>query len=204
MRWIVIPTYNERYNITNLVAEIFAVLPTVKVLVVDDNSPDGTADGVRTSQRIFPNLYIHVRDAKAGLGSAYIHAFRWLLASESFETLSTMDADFSHSPRYLPLMYDLARKYDLVIGSRYVSGGGTVGWPVRRRMLSRAGNIYARLATHLPVKDMTAGFMTFRRPTLEKMDLGRIHCNGYAFAMEVKCAAILAGATRCRNADHLH
>ena len=192
--WIVIPTYNERQNILALIPEIFLVMPNAKLMVVDDNSPDGTVDIVRNLQLTYPNLHLHVRSAKMGLGSAYIGAIEKLLATESFEMLTTMDADFSHSPEHLRQMRDLITEYDLVIGSRYVRNGGTVGWPFRRRLLSRCGNIYARFVTQLSVNDFTSGFITFRRTLLEKIPLERIRCNGYAFLIELKCLAIFAGA----------
>lgn len=193
--WIIVPTYNERENIGPLVREIFQVLPGAKVLVVDDQSPDGTAREVETAQRVYPNLHLHVRAKKMGLGSAYIEAFRKLLATEKFETVTTMDADFSHSPRYLPQMHAMAAQYDVVIGSRYVDGGGTSGWSRRRQLLSLAGNNYARAIAGVPVKDLTSGFVTFRRTALEKLPLARIHSTGYAYTIESKCLAILTGAS---------
>jgi len=192
--WIVIPTYNERENILALVPQIFLVLPNAKLIVVDDNSPDGTAEAVRTLQSTQPNLYLHIRSAKMGLGSAYLGAIEKILATESFETLTIMDADFSHSPEHLRQMCDLITEYDVVIGSRYIEDGGTVGWPLHRRLLSRCGNVYARFITQLSVNDFTSGFITFRRTILEKIPLERIHCNGYAFLIELKCLAIFAGA----------
>ena len=193
-RWITIPTYNERENIGTLIQEVARTMPDAQILIVDDNSPDGTADAIRCLQRTNPNLHLHVRECKKGLGSAYVDAFRKLLREEEFETVTTMDADFSHSPCYLPKMHALAAEYDMVIGSRYIEGGGSQGWARRRRLLSASANSYARLVTEVPVKDLTAGFVTFRRSILEKLPLERIHSSGYAYTIELKCLAIFAGA----------
>jgi len=192
--WVVIPTYNESENIPSLLREIFIIVPNAKVLVVDDKSPDGTADVVRTLQSKYPQLHLYVRDKKRGLGSAYIETFQRLIATEKFETVTTMDADFSHSPRYLPQMHDLTGQYDVVIGSRYVAGGGTEGWGRRRRLLSASGNWYARQISGASVKDLTAGFVTFRRTILEKIPFDQIHSTGYAYTIESKCLAISEGA----------
>ena len=193
-RWVVMPTYNECENIPPLLREIFLVVPDVEVLVVDDKSPDGTADVVRTLQSTYPRLHLYVRDRKRGLGSAYIDTFQRLIATQGFETVTTMDADFSHSPHYLPQMHHLAEQYEVVIGSRYIDGGGTEGWGRRRRLLSASGNFYARLITGVPIKDLTAGFVTFRRAILEKIPFDQIHSTGYAYTIESKCLAIFAGA----------
>lgn len=193
-RWITIPTYNERENIGTLIHEVAKVMPDVQILIVDDNSPDGTANAIRCLQRTNPNLHLHVRECKKGLGSAYVDAFRKLLNEEEFDTVTTMDADFSHSPCYLPQMHALASEYDMVIGSRYIEGGGSLGWARRRRLLSASANSYARLVTEVSVKDLTAGFVTFRRSILEKLPLERIHSSGYAYTIELKCLAIFAGA----------
>jgi dolichol-phosphate mannosyltransferase len=192
--WIVIPTYNERENIAPLLREMFLVVPQAGVIVVDDKSPDGTAEVVRTLQAKYANLNLYVRSGKLGLGSAYLEAFQKLQAAGDFDTVTTMDADFSHSPRYLPKMLELAREHDLVIGSRYVNGGGTKGWSAGRRLLSASGNLYARLVTGVSVNDLTAGFVTFRRTALEKILSQQIHSSGYAYTIESKCLAIFAGA----------
>jgi dolichol-phosphate mannosyltransferase len=192
--WIVIPTYNERENIALLLREIFLIKPQARVIVVDDNSPDKTAEVVGKLQATYANLNLYVRGGKLGLGSAYLETFQKLQAADNFDTLTTMDADFSHSPRYLPKMLELAREYDLVIGSRYVSGGGTKGWSARRRLLSASGNLYARLVSGVSVNDLTGGFVTFRRTALEKILRYRIHSSGYAYTIESKCLAVFAGA----------
>lgn len=192
--WIVIPTYNERENIIVLIPEIFLAVPDVEIVVVDDNSPDGTAGAVQSLQGTYPHLHLHVRVEKQGLGSAYIEIFRRLLVTRAFDSITTMDADFSHSPRDLPQMFTLAHRYDVVIGSRYVQGGATEGWALHRRILSGAGNLYARLVTGVDLHDLTSGFVTFRRNALEAIANEKIQSSGYAYTIESKCLAIFAGA----------
>lgn len=191
---VVIPTYNERDNLAPLVEEVFGVAPRVAVLVVDDSSPDGTAQEARRLQRKFSNLALLVRPEKTGLGNAYVEAFRLLLQDLEVSTVTTMDADFSHSPAYLPVLLRLAKQFDVVIGSRYMAGGGTRGWARWRRFLSWAGNRYARVVSGVPLRDLTAGFVCFRRSVLERMDFSKIHSAGYAYTIESKCFAHLAGA----------
>lgn len=193
-QWIAIPTYNERENISALIPEIFRAVSDVEVVVVDDNSPDGTADEVRNLQRTYARLHLHVRTERMGLGGAYIDVFRLLLATQAFDSVTTMDADLSHSPHYLRRMFELISQYDLVIGSRYVKGGATEGWPLRRRMLSAIGNLYARTITGVQIHDLTSGFVTLRRSALEAVAGEKIQSSGYAYTIESKCSAILAGA----------
>lgn len=180
---VIIPTYNEAENIPLLVPQILA--HDLHVLIVDDNSPDGTgrlADGL-----VAADSRVHVlhRAGKQGLGRAYLAGFRRALelgAPFIFE----MDADFSHDPRYLPELLAGARTaYDLVIGSRYVPGGGTTDWGVMRQLISRGGNIYARLILGMPLTDCTGGFRCYRRSTLEALELDAVHSNGYTFQIEM-------------------
>ncbi|MBL7738972.1 MAG: polyprenol monophosphomannose synthase [Chitinophagaceae bacterium] len=188
---VVIPTYNERENISNILHAIFNLSNDFHVLVIDDSSPDGTADIVRGLQSKFPGqLFIEERKGKLGLGTAYIHGFKWAIANE-YAFIFEMDADFSHNPNDLPRLYDACKKggADLAIGSRYVKGGGLVNWPANRIALSKGGSLYTRMITWMPVKDPTAGFMCYRKEVLETINLDEIHFTGYAFQIEMKFAA---------------
>ncbi|MFA6459154.1 MAG: polyprenol monophosphomannose synthase [Candidatus Paceibacterota bacterium] len=191
---IVVPTYNEKKNIADLVPLLFKYVPDAYVLVVDDNSPDGTAGVVEGMQNTYKNLSILKRAGKEGLGKAYIHAFREVLKDPSVGFVVMMDADFSHNPEYLPEMFRLAEKNDVVIGSRYIKGGFTTGWELWRRALSRGGNIYCRSITRMPIMDCTGGFNIMRASILRKIDFDRLHLSGYAFVMELKHTLYRAGA----------
>jgi dolichol-phosphate mannosyltransferase len=181
---VVIPTYNERENIGELIPRVLEV-PRFRVLVVDDNSPDGTAEIVRDLARGEPRIGLLSRPGKQGLGRAYLAGFRRAL-DEGAEFICEMDADFSHDPRYLPdLLAAAETRYDLVLGSRYVRGGGTVNWGLARQLISRGGNVYARAILGLPVSDATGGFRCYRRRVLETLDLGAIQSNGYSFQIEM-------------------
>lgn len=189
---IVIPTYNERDNIGVLLPQLLQI-PRCRILVVDDNSPDGTANIVTTIARDEPRVSLLSRPSKMGLGTAYIAGFRRALA-EGAEYLCEMDADFSHNPRYLPPLIEAAEtNYDLVIGSRYVPGGGTTDWGLLRKCISQSGNIYARLLLNLPVMDATGGFRCYRRRVLQTINLDNIHSNGYSFQIELVYRAMRAG-----------
>jgi dolichol-phosphate mannosyltransferase len=189
---VVIPTYNERDNIGPLLQRILE-LPRFRVLVVDDNSPDGTAEIVATMARAEPRVGLLSRPGKLGLGTAYIAGFRRALA-EGARYIYEMDADFSHNPRYLPLLLEATEKrHDLTLGSRYVRGGGTTDWGAIRKIISRGGNIYARLILGLPVVDATGGFRCYRRHVLESIDLDAIHSNGYSFQIEMVYRTMQAG-----------
>ena len=180
---VCLPTYNERENLASLIDEILNTAP-VDVLVIDDNSPDGTgrvADLIAAKE---PRVNVLHRPGKLGLGTAYIDAFRWGLA-RGYRLLFEMDADFSHQPRYLPELLRAADRADLVLGSRYIDGGGTENWGVVRRALSRGGSIYARSILHVPFRDLTGGFKLFRREVLEAIDLDTITTTGYAFQIEL-------------------
>lgn len=188
---VVIPTYNEKENISNILHAVFNLEEDFHVLVIDDGSPDGTADIVKELQAKFPGkLFIEERKGKLGLGTAYIHGFKWAIA-KGYDYIFEMDADFSHNPADLPRLYQ-ACKYegaDLAIGSRYVKGGGVVNWPANRIALSKGGSYYTRMITWMPVKDPTAGFMCYKREVLETINLDEIAFVGYAFQIEMKFAA---------------
>src|SRR5262245_25674343 len=189
---VIIPTYNERDNIGALIPRILDV-PRFRVLIVDDNSPDGTAEVVAEIVRSEPRVGLLSRPAKLGLGTAYIAGFRRALA-EGAEYICEMDADFSHDPRYLPTLLEATEtRYDLTLGSRYVDGGGTTDWVTIRKIISRGGNIYARSILGLPVTDATGGFRCYRRRVLEAIDLDAIHSNGYSFQIELVYRTMRAG-----------
>lgn len=189
---VVIPTYNERENISALLPQILE-LPRFRILVVDDSSPDGTAEVVAEMAAREPRVALLSRPGKLGLGTAYIAGFRRALA-DGAAFIFEMDADFSHNPRYLPELLAAAEsRFDLVLGSRYVPGGGTADWGVIRQLISRGGNLYARAILGLPVMDATGGFRCYRRRVLETVDLGGVHSNGYSFQIEMAYRALRAG-----------
>lgn len=181
---IVTPTYNESQNIERLVGRIHEVVPDAHILIVDDASPDGTgqlADGMAERDA---RVHVLHRAGKLGLGTAYIAGFRWALA-EGYDLIFEMDADFSHRPEHLPQFLAMAREFDLVLGCRYIPGGGTQDWGLYRKALSRGGNLYARSILWLPFHDLTGGFKCFRREVLESMDLDLVQSEGYAFQIEL-------------------
>ena len=189
---VVIPTYNERDNIGALIERILQ-LPRYRILVVDDNSPDGTAAIVGQIASAEPRVGLLTRAGKQGLGTAYIAGFRRALA-EGASYIYEMDADFSHDPCYLPALLEATEtRYDLTLGSRYVRGGGTTDWGALRKLISRGGNVYARLILGLPVMDATGGFRCYRRRVLETIDLDAIGSNGYSFQIEMVYRALQAG-----------
>ncbi|GMV43004.1 MAG: hypothetical protein AMXMBFR64_47200 [Myxococcales bacterium] len=181
---IVTPTYNEAQNIERLVDRIHEVVPDAHVLIVDDASPDGTGQLADRMAEADPRVHVLHRAGKLGLGTAYIAGFRWALA-EGFDLVFEMDADFSHRPEHLPQFLALAREFDLVLGCRYIPGGGTQDWGLYRQMLSRGGNLYARSILWLPFHDLTGGFKCFRREVLEAIDLDAVQSEGYAFQIEL-------------------
>ena len=188
---VVIPTYNERENISAILHTIFDLQQDFHVIVIDDGSPDGTARIVKDLQLKFPGqLFIEERLGKQGLGTAYIHGFKWGI-TRGYQYVFEMDADFSHNPNDLPRLYNACRNggADVAIGSRYVKGGGVVNWPADRRALSRGGSLYTRMITWMPVKDPTAGFMCYKKEVLETINLDQIVFVGYAFQIEMKFAA---------------
>lgn len=191
---IVIPTYNEKDNIEGIVSAIFKIAPGIKILVVDDNSPDKTSEVVKSLQSEYPNLSLFERPRKEGLGRAYLDAFRLILKDNLAEHIIMMDADFSHDPKYLPEMLETAKNFDVVIGSRYVRGGGTVGWEAWRRFLSKFGNLYSRMVTGMPIFDCTGGFNLIKTDFLRKIDLSSVAMSGYAFQIELKYLLWRTGA----------
>ncbi|HEX6192815.1 MAG TPA: polyprenol monophosphomannose synthase [Chitinophagaceae bacterium] len=188
---VVIPTYNEKENISNILHAVFNLGEGFHVLVIDDGSPDGTADIVKGLQSKFNGqLFIEERKGKLGLGTAYIHGFKWAIA-RGYNFIFEMDADFSHNPNDLSRLYNACKNdgADLAIGSRYVKGGGVVNWPNNRIALSKGGSLYTRMITWMPIKDPTAGFMCYKREVLETINLDEIAFVGYAFQIEMKFAA---------------
>lgn len=181
---IIIPTYNERENIVLIIPEIKKVLPQAHILVVDDSSPDGTAQCVRDIASNIGDVYLLERPKKDGLGRAYISGFMWAL-QRSYQFIFEMDADFSHDPKYLPDFLVAMKENDLVIGSRYISGVNVINWPMSRLLLSYCGNKFAGILTGIAVKDCTGGFKCFRRELLEKLDLDKISSSGYSFQVEI-------------------
>ena len=192
---IIIPTYNERDNIGGLIREIFSKTRDIGILVVDDNSPDGTAQVVRELQKVYPALELLERPEKDGLGGAYIAGFRHILNDTSVVRIITMDADFSHAPADVSRLLDASMEYDLVIGSRYVPGGGIAKWELWRRILSWGGNLYVRLVLSYPIRDWTSGFTCINTSVLRKVDFSRIDLSGYAFLQELKYILLRAGAS---------
>jgi dolichol-phosphate mannosyltransferase len=188
---VIIPTYNERENIEAILQAIFELQQDFHVLVIDDGSPDGTADIVRQLQpRYDYKVFLEERRGKLGLGTAYIHGFKWAV-DRGYAYIFEMDADFSHNPKDLPRLYE-ACKYggaDLAIGSRYIKGGGVRNWPADRIFLSKGASLYTRIITFMPVSDPTAGFICYTKKVLETINLDEIHFVGYAFQIEMKFAA---------------
>ena len=186
---VIIPTYNEAENVTNIINKVLSLPVSFDILIVDDNSPDGTASLVNELIRKIDNkIYIINRPNKVGLGKAYKEGFLWAL-EKRYEYIFEMDADFSHNPSDLIRMFNNLTDYDVVIGSRYVDGINVVNWPLSRIILSYFASIYSRVITGLPVKDATSGFVGFKREVLEKMNLSSILFNGYAFQIELKFKA---------------
>ncbi|MGH7581249.1 MAG: polyprenol monophosphomannose synthase [Gemmatimonadales bacterium] len=185
---VVVPTYNEAMNLPLIVPQILAQDPRIDVLVVDDNSPDGTGRMADEMAAAEPRIHVLHRPGKGGLGKAYIAGFQWALERD-YEFVFEMDADFSHDPRFLPVFLDAAKDADLVIGSRYKTGVNVINWPISRLLLSLGANQYARWVTGLPVVDSTGGFKCFRRRVLEAIDFDRVRSNGYSFQIEMSFRA---------------
>jgi len=190
----VVPTYNERDNIENLVGQIFSTVPAIGVLVVDDMSPDGTADAVRSLQPRFPRLRLLYRTQDRGFGPAYLAGFREVMQNPDIDAILMMDADLSHNPAHIPAMLERIATCDAVIGSRYIANGGVSGWELWRRILSKAGNRYVRAVTGMPFRDCTSGFNLIRTDLLRRLDLTGIGSSGYAFLMELKHLMWRSGA----------
>jgi dolichol-phosphate mannosyltransferase len=189
---MVVPTYNEAENLRWIVARLRKAQPDVDVLVVDDNSPDGTGQVAEELAAADPAIHVLHRTEKAGLGAAYLHGFEWALA-RGYDVIGEMDADGSHQPEELHRLLDALRTADLVIGSRWVPGGSVVNWPLSRHALSRGGNLYVRMLLGIKVKDATAGFRVFRRRTLEKIDLQSVESTGYVFQTDLATRTLRAG-----------
>ena len=192
---VIIPTYNERENIENIIRVVFGLEKTFHILIIEDGSPDGTAAIVKTLQQEFPDrLFMIERKGKLGLGTAYITGFKWAL-EHSYEYIFEMDADFSHNPNDLPRLYEACAVQggDVAIGSRYVSGVNVVNWPMGRVLMSYFASKYVRIVTGLPIHDTTAGFKCYRRQVLETIDLDHIRFKGYAFQIEMKFTAYKCG-----------
>jgi len=186
---VIIPTFNECENIETVLRKVFALDPGFSVLVVDDNSPDGTPEIVKQLQGEFPDLHLEIRKTKDGLGKAYTHGFKWAL-SKDYQFIFEMDADLSHNPEDLPrLLSALQRGNDVAVGSRYSHGVNVVNWPMSRVLLSFIASKYARFITGLPINDATAGFVGYKRKVLESLDLNKIKFKGYGFQIEMKYKA---------------
>lgn len=194
---LILPTYNESANLSGVLAQVFDALPDAHVLVVDDGSPDGTAQLAKDLRAsVYPeSLYLLERREKAGLGRAYLAGFAWALEGD-YELIFEMDADFSHPASALPRLVEAINEgADLVLGSRYVEGGAVENWPAFRLLISRCGSLYTRLFLGMKVRDPTGGFKCFRRVVLERIDLGRVVSNGYVFQIEMTYRAWLLGFT---------
>lgn len=183
---VIIPTYNERENIEKVIRKVFSLEVPFDILVVDDNSPDGTSGLVKEFQKEFDRLFLELRQKKDGLGKAYVHGFKWALKNQ-YDYIFEMDADLSHNPEDLPrLLNTLQTDADMVIGSRYSHGVNVVNWPMSRVLLSYTASKYARFVTGLPIKDATAGFVGYKNEVLESLDLNKIKFKGYGFQIEMK------------------
>jgi dolichol-phosphate mannosyltransferase len=185
---VIIPTYNEATNLPLIVPQVLTQDPRIEVLVVDDNSPDGTGDIVDRMAQSDSRIHALHRQAKEGLGRAYLAGFEWGL-TQRFDAMFEMDADFSHDPSFIPSFLKAIEDADLVLGSRYSTGVNVINWPISRLLLSLAANLYARIITGLPLSDSTGGFKCFRRVVLEAIDLDHVRSNGYAFQIEMSFRA---------------
>ena len=190
---VIIPTYNEKENIENIISAVFALEEDFHILIVDDSSPDGTAEIVKNLQRNNPHtLHLTVRKTKNGLGKAYIHGFKWALERD-YDYIFEMDADFSHNPKDLIRLYEACKNADMTIGSRYSKGVNVVNWPMGRVLLSYGASIYTRTILGFPIHDTTAGFVCFSRKVLEEIGLDKIELKGYGFQIEMKFRAFAKG-----------
>jgi dolichol-phosphate mannosyltransferase len=181
---VLVPTYNEAENMRELVPRILEQDPGIEILVVDDNSSDGTGELVTDLMKDEPRLHLLSRPRKMGLGTAYVAGFRYALERD-YDLVFEMDADFSHDPDSIPAFLEAATEADLVVGSRYLNGVTVVNWPLTRLILSYCANLYTRIITGMPLKDATGGFKCFRRRTLENLDLSKVDSDGYGFQIEI-------------------
>ncbi len=195
---VVTPTYNEAENIATFIGQVLAQGREVEILIVDDNSPDGTGSIVEKLQSTNPRVHLIRRAGKMGLGTAYVEGFRYAIANK-YDCVLEMDADFSHNPEEIPRFLQKIESYDLVVGSRYTNGVRVVNWPIRRLILSYAANLYTRVITGMPIKDATGGFKCFRRQVLEAIDLDKVKSNGYAFQIEMNFKAWRKGFRICEQ-----
>lgn len=184
---VIIPTYNEIENINDIIDAVFTLPKAFHVLIVDDNSPDKTGDKVKELQTIYPNLFLEIRTKKAGLGTAYIHGFKWALA-RNYDFIYEMDADFSHNPNDLIKLYDACsqKDADMAVGSRYVTGVNVVNWPLSRVLLSYFASVYVKMITGMKICDATAGFVCYKKEVLQNLNLNKVKFVGYAFQIEMK------------------
>ncbi len=190
---IIIPTYNEMENIKSLTHDILELYPNVNILVVDDNSPDGTAKYIKSLMEKDKRVHLLLREKKMGLGTAYVAGFKYMLEN-NYEYAVQMDADYSHDPRDIKKFFEKVDEYDLIIGSRYKTGVNVINWPMQRLLLSYFANIYTRVITGLPIHDGTGGFKCFKRKVLASINLSKITSNGYSFQIEMNFKAWKKGA----------
>jgi len=181
---IIIPTYNEIENIEKIISSVLLQDKSIEILIVDDNSPDGTGTTVKNMKKTEKRIHIIERPDKMGLGTAYVTGFKWAVKND-YDYIFEMDADFSHDPNSLPTFLKEIENYDLVIGSRYIKGVSVINWPMSRLILSYFANSYASIITGCPIKDLTGGFKCFRKEVLQALDLDKIHSDGYSFQIEV-------------------
>jgi len=195
---VVTPTYNEADNIARFIGQVLSQGPDIEILVVDDNSPDGTGDIVEKTAASNSRVHLIRRPKKNGLGTAYVEGFRFAIA-QRFDFIFEMDADFSHNPDEIPKFLEKAETHDLVLGSRYTNGVRIINWPIRRLLLSYGANVYTRVVTGMPIKDATGGFKCFRRAVLEAINLDKVKSNGYAFQIEMNFKAWSKGFRVCEH-----
>ena len=186
------PTYNEKKNIAELISRITLIPVEMDLLIIDDNSPDGTADVVKSYMAKNTHIFILEREKKLGLGTAYCEGFKWAL-DKGYDLIVQIDADLSHNPDDIPRMVEMSKSADLVIGSRYIDGVNVVNWPMRRLLLSYGANLYAQIFIRFPIKDSTGGFKCFKRDVLESIDLSKIYSEGYSFQIEMNFLTWIKG-----------
>jgi len=185
---VIIPTYNELDNVQKLIPHIIEKYPELDILIVDDNSPDGTANYVEELSKSEPRVKLIKREKKLGLGTAYVEGFKYMLTN-GYDAVIQMDADYSHDPKEIKNFLKKIKDYDLVIGSRYINGVRVINWPIRRLLLSYFANLYTRIITGMPIKDATGGFKCIKRNVIESINLDEIRSNGYSFQIEINFLA---------------